>query len=155
MGLAAILRQKIGSSGGRDPLLGSREGVEMVASIMVLAALSDGGISAEESLRIVQVLRSRFGLSSVDALALIRDIPDQVQTQADVRRLIEALRQELSPEGKQELMMMVLEIIAVDQEKDAGEMSLLSRLIDALDMPEESMSRVYDRYFEERRARQR
>jgi len=155
MGLAAILREKIGSSGGRDPLLGNREGVEMVASIMVLAALSDGGISAEESLRIVQLLRSRFGLSSVDALALIRDIPEQVQTQADVRRLIEALRQELSPEGKQELMMMVLDIIAVDQEKDPGELSLLSRLIDALDMPEESMSRVYDRYFEERRAPRR
>jgi hypothetical protein len=50
---------------------------------------------------------------------------------------------------------MVLDIIAVDQEKDPGELSLLSRLIDALDMPEESMSRVYDRYFEERRAPRR
>lgn len=153
MGLAAILRKKIGSSGARDPLLASREGVEMVASIMVVAALSDGDVSAEENLRMVQLLRSRFGLSSVDALALVRDIPERVQTPADVDHLTAALRRELSLQGKQELMMMVLDIIAVDREKDAGEMSLLTRLTDALEIPEEAMSRVYDRYFATRRAR--
>lgn len=151
MGLRAILREKIGSSGARDPLLESREGVEMVASIMVVAALSDGGVSAEESLRIVQLLRSRFGLSSVDALALVRDIPERVQTEAEVERLIAALKKDLSPRGRQELMMMVLEIIAVDREKEAGEMTLLSRLIEALEVSEESMSEVYSRYFEARR----
>lgn len=152
MGLTAILREKIGSSGARDPLLASREGVEMVASIMVVAALSDGGISAEENLRMVQLLRSRFGLSSVDALALVRDIPERLQTEADVARLIAALKKDLSARGRQELMMMVLEIIAVDREKEAGEMTLLSRLIDALEVSEESMSEVYRRYFETRRS---
>jgi len=153
MGLAAILREMLGSSGERDPVLGSREGAEMVASIMVLAAMSDGGVSAEENLRMVQLLRRRFGLSPVDAFALVRDIPDRVQNRADVQRLIEALRQELSPQGKEEVMMMVLDIIAVDHEKDPGEMNLLSRLIDALEIPEASMSVVYGRYFEARRAR--
>jgi uncharacterized tellurite resistance protein B-like protein len=143
----------LGSSGERDPVLGSREGAEMVASIMVLAAMSDGGVSAEENLRMVQLLRRRFGLSPVDAFALVSDIPDRVQNRADVQRLIEALRQELSPQGKEEVMMMVLDIIAVDHEKDPGEMNLLSRLIDALEIPEASMSVVYGRYFESRRAR--
>jgi uncharacterized tellurite resistance protein B-like protein len=152
MGLRAILREKIGSSRARDPLLASREGVEMVASIMVVAALSDGGVSAEENLRMVQLLRSRFGLSSVDALALVRDIPERVQTEADVERLIAALKKDLSMRGRQELMMMVLEIIAVDREKEAGEMTLLSRLVDALEVSEESMSEVYRRYFETRRS---
>lgn len=153
MGLAAILREMIGSSGARDPLLTNREGAEMVASIMVLAALSDGDVSAEENLRMVQLLRSRFGLSSVDALALVRDIPDGVKTQADVKRLLEALRQELSPRGKEDVMMMVLDVIAADREKDAGEMNLLTRLIEALEIPEASMSDVYGRYFEARRTR--
>lgn len=101
----------------------------------------------------VQLLQRRFGLSPVDAFALVRDIPDRVQNRADVQRLIEALRQELSPQGKEEVMMMVLDIIAVDHEKDPGEMNLLSRLIDALEIPEASMSVVYGRYFEARRAR--
>lgn len=99
----------------------------------------------------VQLLSSRFGLSSVDALALVHDLPERVQTEADVKRLISALKQDLSPRGRQELMAMVLEIIAVDHEKEAGEMTLLSRLIDALEISDDSMSEVYRCYFEARR----
>ena len=45
-------------------------------------------------------------------------------------------------------MLMVLSVIAADNQKDAGEMKLLVALIDGLKMPDQIMQKVYERYFD-------
>ena len=150
MGLLDVIRERLGWSAD-ESLVHGRQAGEAVASVMVLAAASDGGISPEENLRMVQLLQDRLGLSSVDALALITDISGRIRADTDTRRLIESLNRELSAEGKQELMFMILEIIAADDEKSAGEMRLLNELVEGMDISREAMDEVYARYFASRR----
>ncbi len=151
MGLLDVIRERLGWSAD-ESLVHGRQAGEAVASVMVLAAASDGGISPEENLRMVQLLQDRLGLSSVDALGLITDISGRIRAETDAKRLIGSLNRELSPEGKQELMFMILEIIAADDEKSAGEMQLLTDLMEGLGVSGESMDEVYARYFASRRA---
>jgi hypothetical protein len=49
---------------------------------------------------------------------------------------------------KEELMFMVLCVIAADDQKDAGEMKLLAKLIDGLRLSDQFMQKIYDRNFD-------
>lgn len=123
----------------------------LVAAIMVVVARSDGGISPDENLRMVQLLQERFGLSSVDALKLITRVTDTVAQDTDLDQLIATVNRDLSLAAKEELILMILSVIVADKEKDAGEMQVLTTLISDLDIPDDVMHRVYAHYFETRR----
>jgi uncharacterized tellurite resistance protein B-like protein len=151
MGILDVIREKAGWSDAGGLLPRGREAEETVAALMVLVAASDGGISPEENLRMVQLLQQRLGLSSVDALDLVTDIAGRVDPDTDAKRLTGELNRELSPKAKQQLMLMILEVIAADDEKDAGELRLLNELVDGLGITGESMDEVYERYFASRR----
>jgi uncharacterized tellurite resistance protein B-like protein len=155
MGLRDIVREKLGLGDSGDPLLDSPGGDTAIASIMVLVANSDGGISLDEGLRIREFLMQRFGLDSHDAQALIGRVADRYASGVDDQaRVIATLRNELTAAGKEDLMLVILEVIAADQEKDVKEVELLARLIEELQIPDKTMNRAYERYFESRRSRQ-
>ena len=85
-----------------------------------------------------------------EALNLIARATDELAEQNELRSLVRAANDSLNLKQKQELMTMVLEIIAADDEKHAGEMRLLAVLIDSLDIPEKTMSEAYADYFDGR-----
>jgi hypothetical protein len=45
-------------------------------------------------------------------------------------------------------MFMVLCVIAADNQKDAGEMKLLAKLVDGLQLPDQFIQKIYERDFD-------
>ncbi len=130
----------INSAAGHDAQI-------MIAALLVLVAKSDGGISPDESLRMVELLRNRFGIMPGEALDLINRASDELAHHAELDGLLEAATKELTLAQMEDLMFMVLNVISADNRKDAAEIRLLAALIEGLDIPDKTMNIVYERYF--------
>lgn len=147
MKLTDLIYAKTGISIDLHSLVSDRSAQSLIASLMVVIAKSDGGISPDEVARMVEMLREGFQLKSGEALDLVTRSVDEFAEQADLDELLLAVNEELALPHKEELMLMVLQVIAADDRKHAGEMKLLVALIEGLKIPENIMERVYERYF--------
>jgi len=122
-----------------------------IASLLAVAANSDGSIDSAETLKMVGVLRRRFELTSAVALDLVARAIDDLSVGDASRQLFDELNERLSLKQKEDLLLMVLEVIAADGKKEAREMALLDRTVTALNISDRQLSTIYDRYFETRR----
>ncbi len=122
-----------------------------VASLLVVAASSDGSIDSRETVKMVEAMCARFSLTSAVALDLVsRAIDDQLAHNHSTH-LYKELNERLSTRQKEELVLMLLEVIAADGEKDVAEISVLNNAVSALKISDSRLAKIYDRYFENRR----
>jgi uncharacterized tellurite resistance protein B-like protein len=122
-----------------------------IASLLAVAANSDGSIDSAETEKMVGVLRKRFELTSTVALDLVTRAIDELSTGDASRRLFDELNERLTLKQKDDLLLMVMEVIAADGEKEAREMALLDQTVTALKISDRQLSNIYNRYFEARR----
>jgi uncharacterized tellurite resistance protein B-like protein len=148
MSLADLIFEKTGIKIGSDSVAGDHEAQTLIASLLTLVATSDGGISPDEYARIVELLRNRFGLGSGEALDMVSRAADELAGHDNLDEILNSINEELTRTQKEDLMLMVLCVIAADNQKDAGEMKLLAALIERLKLPDEFMQKVYERYFD-------
>jgi uncharacterized tellurite resistance protein B-like protein len=128
---------------------GISESQNLIASLLALVAKSDGGISLDESERMVGLLRNRFRVSPIEALEMITRASHELAVHSRLDEVMDAINQKLTLAQKEDLMLMVLHVIAADSRKDAGEMMLLAAVVEGLRMPDRRMDKVYERYFKE------
>jgi uncharacterized tellurite resistance protein B-like protein len=150
MKLTDLIYAKTGIAFDLPTLANDLDAQTMVASLMILVAKSDGGISPDETVRMVEMLRRRFPLDPGEALSLITRAADELSADSHLDEILSDINGKLALAHKEELMLMVLHIISADDEKDAAEMTLLSALIDGLKIPDKVMDDVYARYFAEK-----
>jgi uncharacterized tellurite resistance protein B-like protein len=150
MSLLDLIYSKTGVRIGTDNFVGDNDAQTLIASLLALVAKSDGGISPDESLRMVELLRSRFRLRSGEALHMVTHAAHELATHDNLDEILVAVNDELTLAQKEDLMLMVLSVIAADKQKDAGEIDLLAALIEGLRIPDNVMNKVYERYFEDR-----
>ena len=148
MSLVDLIYSRTGISIGLHNINGDIEAQTLIASLLTLVAKSDGGISPDESLRMVQLLRSRFQLRAGEALSMIARASDELATHESLDEILESANDNLGLAQKEDLMLMVLSVISADNQKDAGEMTLLAALIEGLNIPDKIMNKVYAQYFE-------
>lgn len=153
MSLIDLIYSKTGINFGTDSFVGDNEAQTLIASLLVLVANSDGGISPDESLRMVELLRNRFRLMPGEALDMIARAADELATYDKLDEVLASVNDELTLSQKEDLMLMVLGVIAADKKKDAGEINLLAALIEGLKIPDQVMNKAYERYFEDRSSR--
>ena len=122
-----------------------------VASLLAVAASSDGSIDGKETVKMVEALCGRFSITSTVALDFVTRAIDDQLVQRDPSQLFDELNQRLTLKQKEELILMLLEVIAADGEKDAGEMAVLDRTVSALNISDNRLAKIYQRYFESRR----
>ena len=122
-----------------------------VASLLAVAASSDGSIDGKETVKMVEALCGRFSITSTVALDFVTTAIDDQLIQRDPSQLFDELNQRLTLKQKEELILMLLEVIAADGEKDAGEMAVLDRTVSALNISDNRLAKIYQRYFESRR----
>jgi len=123
-----------------------------VAALLVVVANSDGSIDSKEMVKMVEALCRRFSLTSTVALDLVTRAIDDQSMPGDSSGLIDELNQHLTLKQKEELVLMLLEVIAADGEKEASEMAVLDRTVFALNISDRHLARIYQRYFEHRRS---
>ncbi len=153
MKLTDLIYARTGFTFDLPNLAADLDAQEMIASLITLVAKSDGGISPDETLRMVEMLRQRFSLEAGEALNLITRAAHDLHADSHLDEILREMNEKLALRHKEELMLMVLNVIAADNEKDAGEMKLLEALIDGLKIPDSVMQDVYSRYFAEKRGR--
>ena len=126
-----------------------------IVSILTSVAHSDGSMDSEEQVRIVEIVRGHMGITAVTALDLVArasaDHPDLGVSMDSCREL----RGRLNSDQKDEVILMILEVISADGEKDAREMEALHNVVAALGVSDKRMSRLYDTYFSRRRGARR
>ena len=131
-------------------LADDEEGQALVASLMALVARSDGDISREENARMVELLCDRFHLAEHEAANLVTRATDEFGQTADLDGLVVNINDELSLAEKEELLNIVLHVIAADDRKHASEMQLLNDLVDGLNIPQRVLENAYAAYFQDR-----
>lgn len=151
MSLLDLIYSKTGIGAGADASRSDDESQNLIASLLALVAKSDGGISLDESERMVGLLRKRFRVSPIEALEMITRASNELAVHSRLDEVVDAINRKLTLAQKEDLMLMVLHVIAADNKKDAGEMRLLAAVVEGLRMPDQLMDKVYERYFKEQR----
>jgi uncharacterized tellurite resistance protein B-like protein len=148
MSLLDLIIEKTGVRTASDSVAGDSEAQILIASLLALVARSDGGISPDENMRIVNLLSKRFGLRSGEALDLVARAADELPNHDQLDEVVDSVNEVLSRTQKEDLMFMVLCVIAADDQKDAGEMKLLTKLIDTFRLPDATVQKMYERNFD-------
>ncbi len=150
MNITDLIYAKTGIAFDLRSLVNDPDAQRLVASLMALVASSDGDMSPDEVARMVEMLRERFHLKTGEALDLVTRVTEELAEYSKLEELLREVNRELALPHKEEIMLMVLDVIAADSQKDAEEMKLLAALIDGLNIPDNIMEKVYTRYFSNR-----
>ena len=142
---------KFGVTVGLDAITKDTDGQALMASILVLAAQSDGASSPVEFAKKVDMISDKFKTGKEHSIQQLVKAAKHISKLDDGGVLIEAANTDLSLSYKEDLMVMVLHVIAADEKEAPGEMELLGRLIEGLQIPDEIMDRVYARYSAEKK----
>ena len=150
MKLTDLIYAKTGFTFDMPSLASDLNAQTLVASLITLVAKSDGGISPDETVRMVEMLRQQFPLEPGEALSLVTRAADELSDDSHLNEILREVNNTLPLPHKEELMLMVLNVIAADNQKDASEMKLLEVLIEGLKIPDNVMQEAYARYFDEK-----
>jgi uncharacterized tellurite resistance protein B-like protein len=148
MSLLDFIIEKTGVGIASDVVANDYEAQKLIASLLGLVARSDGGISPEENSRIVNLLSKRFGFGLVEASDLVAHAAEELPCQGQLDEVVAAANEVLTRTQKEDLVFMVMCVIAADDQKDPGEMKLLAKLVDGFRMPDQFMQRIYERDFD-------
>ena len=148
-----LMYRTTGITLGEDRFPSSREAEQAVATVLALAALSDGSVSTEETERLVVILRKNFEVEPGTALNLITRAIDDLPGVGGMPALLQQLNTILSTRNKEALIVMLLEVIAADGRKEAEEMEVLANFVFGLRLSGKSMDRAYESYFSSRRGK--
>lgn len=148
MSLLDMIIEKTGIRTASDSVAGDSEAQVLIASLLALVARSDGGISPDESMRIVNLLGKRFGLGSDEALDLVARVTEEHPSHDQLDEVVNSVNEVLSRPQKEDLMFMVLCVIAADDQKDTGELELLNKLVDSFRLPDATMQKMYEGNFD-------
>jgi len=138
--------------GRRNPA--DRDEQLAVAALLARVAGGDGSESAEETVLAVELLKRHYGLSGSEPLELLTQGRD-LYTGNRQDDLYELLNARLGLPAKQDVLVMLLDLVAVDGTKRAGEIEALADAARRLNVPDSVLSRAYESYFEQRRSRRR
>ena len=122
----------------------------MIAGVLAVAAHSDGETTPSEVNRMVELMRAKYPLKSSEALDLVTQGVETYSDPDSLRSLFSELNGRLPLAHKEELVVMVLEVLAADGVKKPEELSWLEEALDALGVPDEIMNKVYGKYFAQR-----
>jgi uncharacterized tellurite resistance protein B-like protein len=148
MSLLDFIIDKTGVGTANDKVASDYEAQKLIASLLALVARSDGGISPDEKSRIVNLLSKRFGFGLEEASHLVAHAAEELPSQGQLDDIVAAANDSLTRTQKEDLIFMVMCVIAADDEKDPAEMELLAKLVDGFRLPDQFMQRIYERDFD-------
>jgi len=121
----------------------------LVAALLVFVAKGDGSISEKESQKMLQLVGQHFHLHSAESLALLNRAMADLAENPDLTSLLKELSHVLSPEEKEDIAVMLLQVIAADGKRDAEEMEMLNVAAEIIGIAPEARHRAFERYFDE------
>ena len=120
----------------------------LVSILLLYIAKGDGTISELETDKMLALVEELFGLQSSESLALLTSAMSSLDEDPNLEKL-RALGEVLSDEDKEDIVVMLLQVIAADGRKEVEEMEKLALVAGVLDIQAYVMHKAYDRYFVE------
>jgi uncharacterized tellurite resistance protein B-like protein len=112
----------VGEGGQRDTIAAS----DVLTTLLVMVAKGDGGIANLESDRMLAVLSEFYQDKSVAALERLSGAIMALANEADIVLTLKKVALDMSAEEKQDVFRSLLELAAVDQQLQAGEMEAVN-----------------------------
>lgn len=122
----------------------------LVAALLVWVAKGDGRISEPETEKMLQLVGDHFQLRSAESLEVLTEAIAKLAENPDLSSILRGLSSVVSSDDKEDIVVMMLKVIAADGRRDAEEMDSLSEAAGVLEISPESMHRAFDRYFEDK-----
>ena len=119
----------------------------LIATLLVFVAKGDGTISGMETDQMLALVEQHMGLHSAEALALLTESMAGLADDPDLGKLSGHGRA-FSDSDKEDIVFMLLNVIAADGRQDAEEMDKLNIAADMIGVSPEIMHRAFDKYFE-------
>ncbi len=123
-----------------------------VALLLAGMADADGAITDDEFERIVGLMRGFFGFNENVSLDLFMKAVDELRKRDDLSTIMDELRPRLDLRRKEDLLVILLKVIAADGEKHPKEMAFLHRFATGIGLPDDVTERAFERYAGERRS---
>ncbi len=124
----------------------------LVAALLVFVAKGDGNISEKETAKMLQLVEEHFHLHSGESLALLTRAMAGLAENPDLDSLLRELSKLLTPEEKEDIAVMLLKVVAADDQRDVDEMEMLNIAAEVIDISAEARHRAFERYFAEQKA---
>ena len=121
----------------------------LVAALLVYVAKGDGTITEMETEKMLALVEQRFALQSAEALALLTRAMAALADEPDLESLLRELGSTLSDPEKEEIAVMLLQVVAADGQRDAVEMEKMDMAAEIVGISPELMHSAFNRYFEE------
>lgn len=121
----------------------------LVAALLVFVARGDGAISEKETEKMLSLVGAHFDLPSGATLALLTRAIEALSDDGGLPERLRELALMLDATQKEDVAVMLLNVIAADGRKDAAEMELLQQAGEIMGITSEGMHRAFDRYFSE------
>lgn len=138
----------------RRDLRADRDAQLAIAALIGRVAGGDGSETAEETVVAVALLKQRFGMHGTEALELLGRGREAWNGRATAAILAE-LDSRLGMPEKEDLLLMLLDVVAADHTKDPRELDLLADTARALDIPASIVDRAISQYLAARRGTRR
>lgn len=132
------------TTGGQRSVLDPRY---LIAALLSHVAQADGQICDEETRTMVDVVAAHFGLDADGAEQKLNHALKLYSRNMDLDAVGEILSNILSPEDREDVMLMMLEVVAADGRQGADELRAVDEVAAVLDISPEQRHSAFQRYF--------
>jgi uncharacterized tellurite resistance protein B-like protein len=147
MNLRRTLRLRSGESVDAEGIMTDRDFQFLIASLLVRIARSDGTISTAETSRMLAITETHFRLSSAEALELLTTAVEEAPASDELETQLRELKDLLDPSEKEEIAVLMLELIAADGKRESAELEVLHYAAEVLEISPECMHSAFERFF--------
>lgn len=146
--LRDTLRLKSGEAVDAQGIMTDRDFQFLIASLLVRIAKTDGTISTAETSQMLAITESHFRLSSAEALELLTTVIEEAPEPEELEAQLRTLKNLLDPAEKEEIAVLMLELIAVDGRRDSAELEVFDYAAGVLEIPKDAVHAAFERFFE-------
>jgi uncharacterized tellurite resistance protein B-like protein len=104
----------------------------LFGAMLQKVALADGTLSPEESARVAEALRARFGFADDEVSTIVATLETQVSREIDLQRLAAEFNRLSDQEGRVQLVRALFTVAAADREIRDEEVDEMRRIADLL-----------------------
>ncbi len=122
----------------------------LVAVLLFSIASSDGDISPIEIERMLQLVADHFELRSSESIEILNSAVESLAADPDLTVILKDLASNLSSSQKEDVAVMMFEVVAADSKEEANEMDALAAAAEKIGLSPDLLETARKRFFAER-----
>ena len=122
----------------------------LVAVLLFSIASSDGEISPIEIEKMLQLVADHFELRSSESIEILTSAVESLAANPDLTVILKDLASNLTSSQKEDVAVMMFEVVAADSKEEANEMDALAAAAEKIGISPDLLNTARQRFFAER-----